>query len=211
MNSGIDERGSLHFTRLWIRVSVLGTGWEIKNRCTIGRLFCIIRKRRGEGGGEKKESFPTIFETLFLLSLSVWYFAACDFFFLLFLSSDLSIFLSFFVYKKRERAGAQDSKGELKTPPPSPLPLFTWVTMEIKGLFRRHSKEGNPDHRSLVFGAESREKVGDFGPSFIQKRRLNGISINYFAIQFSFIQSTVALYYYTHTHTHIYKKIYIYI
>ena len=203
MNSGIDERGSLHFTRLWIRVSVLGTGWEIKNRCTIGRLFCNNSKTQRRGREKKKRVFQRYSKPFFSSPFPFDILRLAIFFFLLFLSSDLSIFFSFFVYKKRERGGAHDSKSELKIPPPSPLPLLTWVTMEIKGLFRRHSKEGNPDHRSLVFGAESREKVGDFGPSFIQKRRLNGISINYFAIQFSFIQSTVALYY-THTHTHTY-------
>lgn len=57
MNSGIDERGSLHFTRLWIRVSVLGTGWEIKNRCTIGRLFCNNSKTQRRGREKKKRVF----------------------------------------------------------------------------------------------------------------------------------------------------------
>lgn len=76
---------------------------EIKNRVhdRCRHLFCIIRKRGG-----KKESFPTVFETLFgffFFSLlpfrdSVWYFAACVF---SLLSSDLSTdpFFFFFIIR----------------------------------------------------------------------------------------------------------------
>lgn len=72
--------------------------------------------------------------------------------------------------------------------------------MEIKGLFRRHSKEGNPDHRSLVFGAESREKVGDSNP-VRTKETIKWDLDKLFRDTISFIYrlNPRVSYYYTHT------------
>lgn len=68
---------------------------EIKNRCTIGRLFCIIRKR---GGGKKeRESFPTDIRDPFS-AFSVWYFAACVFFLLFFSTLSLEWFINRFFF-----------------------------------------------------------------------------------------------------------------
>lgn len=115
--------------RVWIRVSCSAQG-EIKNRCTIGRLFCIIRKRRGGGGGEKREFSNDIrdpFSAFFPLpSLSVWYFAACVFSSLsLSLSNDLSIRFFLFITRKRDRSPfrvvEQDSRGGWKLALLSPL------------------------------------------------------------------------------------------
>lgn len=53
MNSGSNEAAST--SRVY--VSVLGTGWEIKNRCTIGRLFCNNSKTQRRGREKKKRVF----------------------------------------------------------------------------------------------------------------------------------------------------------
>lgn len=78
--------------------------------------------------------------------------------------------------------------------------------MEIKGLFRRHSKEGNPDHRSLVFGAESREKVGDSNP-VRTKETIKWDLDKLFRDTISFIYRLNPRVSYCYTHTHG-KRIY---
>lgn len=184
--------------RVWIRVSCSAQG-EIKNRCTIGRLFCIIRKRRGGGGEEKREFSNDIrdpFSAFFPLpSLSVWYFAACVF-------SSLSLSLEWFINpfflfitRKRDRSPfrvvEQDSRGGWKLALLSPL--LHESLWKLKGCLGGTQKRVTLITDRLFSGPRAGRKSA-IRTLFAQKRRLNGISINYFAIQFRLFIDSIHVY-----------------
>lgn len=133
---------------------------EIKNRVhdRCRHLFCIIRKR-----GRKKESFPTVFETLFgfffffspSLSRLGLIFRGLRFF----PSFERFINRSVFFFFYNSWSVPHSGRRWLKTPLSLSPPLFTWVTMEIKGLFRRRSRLWREAYRDRLFsGPKSRRE-----------------------------------------------------